>query len=206
MIVGLTGGIGSGKSYAADCFARLGAGIVDTDEIAHALTRPEGAAMPAIVAAFGTWAMAPDGALDRAAMRQHVFAQPQERARLEAILHPMIGAEVHRVAHAIAAAHPYLVFVVPLLVERGRWRDRVDRVVVVDCPEDEQIARVMARNGLAEPQVRAILAAQATRAQRLAAADDVLDNAGPNPALADEIEKLHRRYVSQTGDANCSGN
>ncbi|WP_028310512.1 MULTISPECIES: dephospho-CoA kinase [Derxia] len=195
MIVGLTGGIGSGKSFAADCFARLGAGVIDTDLIAHALTRPDGAAMPAIVAAFGDWARAADGALDRAAMRARVFERPAERARLEAILHPMIGAEVERAAAAIADRHPYLVFVIPLLVEGGRWRDRIDRILVVDCPEDEQLSRVIARNGLAEAQVRAILAAQATRAARLAVADDVLDNAGPNPALEHEIATLHQRYL-----------
>ncbi|WP_085318428.1 dephospho-CoA kinase [Derxia lacustris] len=205
MIVGLTGGIGSGKTFAADCFARLGAGIVDTDLIAHALTRPGGAAMPAIVAAFGAWAMTPDGALDRAAMRRQVFEQPDARARLEAILHPLIGAEVLRSAAALAPHHPYLVYVIPLLVESGHWRDRVDRVLVVDCPEAEQIARVMARNGLPEDQVRAILAAQATRARRLAVADDVLDNAGPNPALATEVEALHRRYLAAAGAGDRNG-
>jgi dephospho-CoA kinase len=192
--VGLTGGIGCGKTTVADQFGALGATLIDTDLIAHALTAPQGAAMPAIVAAFGADFAGPDGALDRARMRALVFADPGAKARLEAILHPRIRAACE--AAAQAATGPYLVFVVPLLVESGNWRERVDRVLVIDCAESTQLARVMARNGLTEDQVRAIMANQATRAQRLAAADDVITNDDGLTALAPQIAALHRIYLA----------
>ncbi len=192
-VVGLTGGIGSGKSTVADALAALGATLVDTDAIAHELTGPQGAAMPAIRAAFGDGVIAADGRLDRAAMRALAFSDPEARARLEAILHPMIRQLSD--ARISAASGPYALSVVPLLVESGNWKGRVDRVLVVDCPESVQIERVMRRNGLPRAQVEAILAAQATRAQRLAAADDVVDNAGPPEALASQVDALHRRYL-----------
>ncbi len=192
-IVGLTGGIGSGKSAAAEGFAERGAAVVDTDRIAHALTAPGGAALESIRAAFGDTAISADGGLDRAAMRARVFADEAQRSRLEAILHPMIRAESAR--QCAAAQAPYVVLVVPLLIESGSWRERCDRLCVVDCPETLQIARVAARSGLPEAQIRAIMAAQASRAQRLANADDVIDNSGTLAALAPQVEALHRRYL-----------
>lgn len=191
-IVGITGGIGSGKSTVERRFAAHGATIVDTDRIAHALTAPDGAAIEPIRAEFGDAVIAADGRLDRDAMRRLVFADPAARERLERILHPMIGDASKR---AIAAARgPYVLLVVPLLVEKGNWRGRVDRVLVVDCPRETQIRRVMARNGFPREQVEAILATQATREQRLAAADDVIDNGGDESALDPAVDALHARY------------
>jgi len=197
-VVGLTGGIGSGKSAVTRCFADLGVPQVDTDEIAHSLTAAGGAAMPAIRAAFGDGVVQADGALDRAAMRRIVFADRGARARLESVLHPRIRAES---SARIAAAGdvPYLLLVVPLLVESGGWRNRVDRVLVVDCAEETQIARVIARNGFAADEVRAIIAAQASRARRLAAADDVLHNDGDLGEIAPRVHTLHRRYLELAG-------
>ncbi|MCG2585299.1 dephospho-CoA kinase [Massilia sp. TS11] len=200
--IGLTGGIGSGKSTVAALFAEHGASIVDADLIAHQLTGPDGAAMAAITAAFGPGYETPEGALDRAAMRRLVFADPSARHRLEAILHPLIRARAE--AEAAAATGPYVMFVVPLLVESGGWRERVARILVVDCPEAVQVARVMARSGLARDQVEAIMASQASREQRRAAADDVVDNGGDPAALAPQIAQLHAAYLSISAriDAN----
>lgn len=196
LIVGLTGGIGSGKSAAADIFAELGAAVVDADAIAHELTAPGGAAIESIRAAFGDEMIGANGALDRAAMRKRVFADAEAKVRLEAILHPMIRAEVdRRIGEARA---PYVVLVVPLLVESGSYRQRVQRVAVVDCPEETQVARVMARSGLSTQEARAIMAAQVSRAERLAAADDVIDNGGDLAGLRAQVEALHRRYVEIT--------
>ncbi|MES2128067.1 MAG: dephospho-CoA kinase [Pseudomonadota bacterium] len=194
LAVGLTGGIGCGKSTVADAFGALGASIIDTDAIAHALTAPGGAAMPELVAAFGPACAGPDGALDRAAMRALVFADPGAKARLEAILHPQIRAAA--LAAAAAATGSYVVFVVPLLVESGNWRERVERILVIDCPETLQISRVMSRNGLPEAQVKAIMATQASRAQRLAVADDVICNDGDVAALGPQIARLHQIYLA----------
>ena len=194
-IIGLTGGIGSGKSAVADLFAAHGVAVVDTDAVAHALTTPGGAAMPAIRAEFGDGVVGPDGALDRAAMRRIVFADPAARKRLEAILHPMIRSESERRVTAGALHAPYVILMVPLLVESGDYRTRVDRIAVVDCAEATQIARVMSRNKLAREEVERILAAQATRAERLAAADDVIDNDGSLTDLPHRIERLHRQYL-----------
>jgi len=193
-VVGLTGGIGSGKSAAADEFARLGATLVDTDAIAHELTRAGGAAIDAVRGAFGDGAIASDGAMDRRRIRERVFADPAAKARLESILHPMIRDESQR--RVAAATGPYVVLVVPLLVESGSYRSRVQRVLVVDCGEDEQVARVRARSGLAEDEVRRIIAAQVPRRERLAAADDVIDNSGTIVALHQQVLALHRRYLS----------
>lgn len=198
LIIGLTGGIGSGKSTVADLFATHGATLVDTDLIAHALTGPQGAAMPAVETEFGRSVVATDGRLDRAAMRTLVFSDPAARRRLEAILHPMIRAE--SLAQIAAAQGTYVVLVVPLLVESGAWRERADRLLVIDCPESTQIERVMARSGLAREQVEAILAAQVSRQARLAAADDVIDNAGEPQALAGQVAALdavYRRLAAQ---------
>lgn len=192
-LVGLTGGIGSGKSAAASLFEELGAAVVDTDAIAHELTAPGGAAIESIRGAFGDDVIDARGALDRAAMRRKVFADPQAKARLEAILHPMIRAETDR--RSAASRAPYVVLVVPLLVESGGYRSRVQRVAVVDCPEEVQVARVMSRSGLSAEEARAIMAAQVSRGQRLAVADDVIENGGELAALRPQIEALHRRYL-----------
>ncbi|MES2161944.1 MAG: dephospho-CoA kinase [Pseudomonadota bacterium] len=192
--IGLTGGIGSGKSTVADMFAARGASVVDTDQIAHSLTAPGGAAMPAIVAEFGAGFADANGALDRARMRSLVFADAGAKARLEAILHPRIRDAA--LAAAEAATGDYVIFAVPLLVESGTWRARVTRVLAVDCPEEVQIARVMARNNLPEAQVRAIMAAQASRQQRLDAADDIIENGGGIEALAPQIARLHDLYLA----------
>lgn len=192
-VVGLTGGIGSGKSAAADLLAARGALVVDTDQIAHQLTAPGGAAMEPIREAFGNGVVAADGALNRPAMRALAFEDPDARKRLEAILHPMIRAESERQCRA--ATTPYVVLVVPLLIESGTYRERVRRLCVVDCPEDVQVLRVMQRSGLEERQVRAIMAAQASRAERLAAADDVIDNSAGYAELAVQVERLHGAYL-----------
>lgn len=192
--VGLTGGIGCGKSTVADLFASLGASIVDTDAIAHALTAPHGAAMPAILAEFGPDFATPEGALDRARMRSLVFSDAGARARLEAILHPRIRDAT--AAAALIATGPYVIYAVPLLIESGSWRERVARVLAVDCSEDTQVARVMQRSGLSPDQVRAIMATQVTRAERLAAADDVIDNDDGLEALLPQVTRLHERYLA----------
>jgi len=191
--IGLTGGIGSGKSTVADMFAARGASIVDTDLIAHGLTAPGGAAMPAIVAAFGPEFADASGALDRARMRGLVFSDAGAKARLEAILHPRIRDAA--LAAAAAATGSYVIYAVPLLIESGAWRERVTRILAVDCPEDVQVARVMARNNLPEAQVRAIMAAQVSRQARLDAADDVIENGGGIAALAPQIDRLHAMYM-----------
>jgi dephospho-CoA kinase len=192
LLVGLTGGIGSGKSAAADEFARLGATVVDTDAISHELTAAGGAALPQIEAVFGKGALGPDGALERKRMRERVFADPAARRALEGILHPMIREESRR--RIAAAPGPYVVHVVPLLVESGEYARRVDRVLVVDVPEEVQVARVRSR-GLAEEQIRRIIASQASRAERLAAADDVIDNGGSLEALRARVRALHEKYL-----------
>lgn len=193
--VGLTGGIGSGKSTVADLFAKRGVTLVDTDVIAHRVTAPQGIAMPAIAAEFGESFVAADGSLDRARMRELVFSDDTARKRLEAITHPLIRAETERERHA--ARGPYVMIVVPLLVESGSWKTRVDRVLSVDCSVDTQISRVMRRNAFTRDQVLAIIARQATREARLAAADDVIVNDDTSlEALEAEVDQLHRTYLS----------
>jgi len=195
--VGLTGGIGSGKSAAADEFARLGAAVVDTDRIAHELTRAGGAAIAGVRELFGDSVIAPDGAVDRKALRERVFTDPQAKRRLEALLHPMIREQSAR--RIAAATEPYVVHVVPLLVESPDYRKRVQRVLVVDCPEPMQVERVRKRSGLSGDEVQAIVRSQASRAQRLAAADDVIDNSGTIAALQKQVETLHRIYLRLAG-------
>lgn len=254
LTIGLTGGIGSGKSLVADLFVQHGAALVDTDAIAHQLTGPGGAAIGAIRQVFGDGVIAPDGRMDRAAMRARVFADPAERKRLEGILHPLIQQEAQRRLAALAGASlqtaspqttgrqtadtagagmilgtapagkqsttgleradihtttaeerpaplthrpPYVLVAVPLLVESGHWQQRVDRVLVVDCPENVQVARVMARSGLAAAQVRAIMASQASRERRLSVADDVIDNGGSIEATTAQVAALHRQYLAR---------
>lgn len=192
--IGLTGGIGSGKTRVADMLAEWGAAVVDTDAIAHDLTAPGGDAIAAIRETFGDAAITTDGALNRAWMRDLVFRESDARARLEGILHPLIGAQTQRAA--AQARGDYLVYVVPLLVESGRWHDRVDRICVVDCDPETQISRVQSRSGLTPEAIRRIMAAQAARATRLAAADDVIVNDGATTvqALQARTKVLHDRW------------
>jgi dephospho-CoA kinase len=193
-VVGLTGGVGSGKSTATDMFAELGAGIVDTDRISHELTGPGGAAIAALRDAFGADYIAANGALDRAKMRSLVFADPAARKKLEAILHPTIRAEAR--ARIAASGRPYVIVVVPLLLETGAYRDLTDRVLVVDCAEDEQLRRTAQRSGVGEDAARAIMAAQLPRAERIARADDVLSNTGTIEDLRRDVAGLHARYLA----------
>ena len=193
-VIGLTGGIGSGKSAAADEFARLGATLVDTDVIAHALTAPGGAAIEAVRALFGDAVIDASGAMNRGKVRARVFADPPARKQLEAILHPLIRRE--SAARVAAATGAYVVLVVPLLVESVDYRRRVDRVLVVDCPIELQVARVRARSGLSEDEARRIIAAQVSRETRLAAADDVIDNSGTLESLHAQVARLHQRYLA----------
>ena len=192
--VGLTGGIGSGKSTVADLFAELGTPVIDTDAIAHQLTEPGGAALGEIRAQFGDAVMHADGTLDRATLRRRIFSDTATRRQLEAILHPLIRQEVERRLDTLVA--PYVLIVIPLLVETGGYRDVLNWVLVVDCPEDAQIARVMTRSGLGQDEVTAILAAQAGRAVRLAVSDDVIVNTASPEALRAQVATLHRRYLA----------
>jgi len=192
--IGLTGGIGSGKSTVAALLAQHGAAVVDTDTIARQLTLPGGAAIESIREAFGADFVDADGALDRVRMRALAFSDPSAKRRLEAILHPLIGTQTERQAGNARAA-PAVVFDVPLLVESGRWRERVDKVLVVDCLEDTQVRRVVARSGWSAPAVQAVLAQQASRAQRRACADAVIFNDAINPdQLADEVRSVWQQW------------
>ena len=193
-IVGLTGGIGSGKTTVAELFAALGAAVVDTDLIAHEITGPRGAAMPDVEKVFGQSVVRTDGALDRVAMRRLVFSDPSAKARLENILHPMIRRESESRCRS-AANSPYVLLVVPLLVESVAYRERVARILVVDCDESIQISRVASRSGLSNEEVRAIMATQASRTERLAAADDVIVNDGGRERLSAQVAVLHQRYL-----------
>jgi len=190
--IGLTGGIGSGKSTVADLFAERGAAVIDTDVIAHQLTAAGGIAIAPIRACFGDAFIDAGGAMDRVRMRARVFSDPTAKQQLEAILHPLIRSETARAGER--AAGSYLIFAVPLLVESGNWQQRVGRILVVDCDEQVQLQRVMQRNALTESQVRAIMATQATRQQRLQAADDVIVNDGALAALLPQVERLHALY------------
>lgn len=199
--LGLTGGIGSGKTHVANLLASWGATVIDTDSIAHQLTGPGGAAIDAIRAAFGAELIDAGGALDRGKMRELVFADASRRIELEAILHPRIAGEVFRQAQE--ATGIYAVFVVPLLIESGRWRDRIDRLCVVDCEEETQVARVQARSGIPIETIRRIMAAQVPRAERLAAADDIIANMA-NTSLGDlekQVLVLHKAWcnLAQSG-------
>ncbi|MCU0974847.1 MAG: dephospho-CoA kinase [Steroidobacteraceae bacterium] len=196
--IGLTGGIASGKSAVADLFARRGVAVLDTDQIARDVVAPGTPGLAEVVEAFGPVVLAPDGSLDRRALRERVFANPADRRRLESILHPRIRAELER--RSAVAGGPYQVLVIPLLVE-GTGQTRVDRVLVVDCPEELQVARLVARDGGTESSARAILAAQASRAERLAVADDVIENDGAREALETAVAALDARYRRLAGGA-----
>jgi dephospho-CoA kinase len=191
-VVGLTGGIGSGKTAVADAFAALGVEIVDTDVLAHSLSSVGQPGFAAIRDAFGPSILRPDGEIDRGALRRLVFGDDQARSRLEGLLHPLIAAEVTRLAAQWSG--PYGIVVVPLLLEHEGLRSFVDRILVVDCPEEEQVRRVVARSGLKPDEVRAIMAAQLDRRRRLAGADDILDNSGAPAAIAPQVQTLDRRY------------
>jgi dephospho-CoA kinase len=192
-VVGLTGGIGSGKSAAAAEFERLGATVVDTDAIAHALTEAGAPAIPEIQRLFGPEVIGASGAMDRGKMRARVFADPVAKKALEALLHPLIREESQR--RIAAAQGPYVVHVVPLLIESADYRSRVDRVLLIDTPVQMQVERVRLRSGLSEAEVRAIVAAQTTRAERLAAADDVIENRGTIDALRKQVAAFHLKYL-----------
>lgn len=197
--IGLTGGIGCGKSSASRFFEELGADVVDTDSIAHELTRSGGEAIAAIRETFGASYITEDGALDRNRMRALAFSDPEARRKLEAILHPLIR---RRALTLVAASNrPYVLLVVPLLLETGAYRDLTDRVLVVDCDEALQVARASARGGMNEDAVRAIMAAQLPRTQRLAAADDVIRNDGDLDGLRKQVEAAHAKYLSLASEA-----
>lgn len=196
-VVGLTGGIGSGKTTVANRLAALGASVVDTDEISRHLTAPAGAAMQAVREAFGARFVTPEGALDRAAMRALAFEDPASRARLEAILHPAIRSQADTLL--AQARGPYALLVVPLLFETRGYLDRVERVLVVDCPESVQASRTAARSNLDPAQVAAIMAAQWPRWRRLQMADDVAFNGGTEAELGPQCERLHAVYLGNAG-------
>jgi len=191
--IGLTGGIGSGKTRVAEFFRELGATVIDTDEISRRLTAPGGAGALAIAEQFGSDYLTGDGALDRDRMRELVFADSAARRRLEAILHPRIRSAVD--AALAAAATPYAIVVVPLLVETGAYGGTVERILVVDCSEELQVARVVQRSGLTPDEVRAIMASQASRGERLGRADDVISNEGDVEALRAQVLALHGNYL-----------
>lgn len=211
LVIALTGGIGSGKSSIANILLELGAAIIDTDEIAHNLTAAGQPGARAISAQFGAQFLAADDSLDRKRMRELVFTDAAAKQRLEALLHPMIRAEVAaRVNTETATAAsgpraPYIVTVVPLLIETGAYRDLARRVLVVDCNEEQQVARVTRRSDLAPEAVKAIMANQVTRAERLRHADDVVHNDGDLTALRLAVEALHRKYLDLAGKASASG-
>ncbi len=194
VVIGLTGGIGSGKTTVADLFAAKGAAIVDTDEISHGLTRPGQPAVREIARRLGERFVTPDGALDRPGLREFVFADVEARKTLESILHPLIRRESSRLIDESRA--PYTILVVPLLVETGAYRERISRIVVIDCEPETQIRRVMQRSGLSRDTVLAIIGAQASRRQRLELADDVIDNDDGIESLQPQVERLHLRFVA----------
>jgi dephospho-CoA kinase len=194
--VGLTGGIGSGKSTVLQMLADLGASAIDADAISRSVTAAGGAAIAQIASQFGQRFITADGALDRPLIREHVYANPQARQQLEAIIHPLVGAESARqVQAALDKGTRCIVFDIPLLVESGRWRQQVQQVAVVDCSPQTQVARVVARSGLSAQQVEAIIAAQAPRALRLAAADVVICNEGLTLAqLQAQVAQAAQRF------------
>ena len=193
LLVGLTGGIASGKSAAAAAFAQLGVPVIDADQVSREVVAPGEPLLAAIVADFGPGILNPDGALDRAALRHRVFSDAAARERLNQLTHPVIRATMF--SRALASPGPVVILEVPLLVEGG-LEDRFDRILVVDCPEELQLERLRARDPASAAQAEAILRAQASRAQRLAAADDVISNTGSIQDLAHDVERLHRRYLA----------
>ena len=204
-LIGLTGGIGSGKTAVSDQLAKLGAGIVDTDLIAHLITAPKGVAIPLIEKQFGAEFISADGSLNRSKMRSLVFENPKARKILEAITHPLIREETTRQAvQLVKEGVPYLLFVVPLLIESSAWLGLIDRLVVVDCPEEMQIERVMHRSNLTRNEVERILAAQASRQERLSHADMVIENQDSLVDLATEVQSLHQKILQIQKDKTSS--
>lgn len=197
LLIGLTGGIGSGKSAAADRFAEHGITIIDTDQISHSLTGSGGQAIAAIQTAFGPQVITPDQALNRSVMRQRIFSDQTARQRLESILHPMIRKESLLLYET--ARSTYVILAVPLLLESGHYQERCQRICVVDCPETVQIERVRNRSGLSTEEIKAIMAAQISRSARLAAADDVIDNSGSLSYLHSQVDTLHKHYLTLAG-------
>ncbi|WP_018152083.1 dephospho-CoA kinase [Leeia oryzae] len=195
LLVGLTGGIGSGKSAASSYFEQLGVQVIDTDAIAHELTGPNGLAIPEILKTFGPAYITDDGRMDRAKMRQLVFSNPAERHQLERILHPMIQMTVFDRIQSGRGVFDYVVVVIPLLFENQHYADLLDLAIAVDCPEELQIDRVMQRSGLTADEVQRIMAAQTPRATRIAKADKVLLNQGSVPELHALIDQLHRELL-----------
>ena len=200
-LVGLTGGIGSGKSTVAEMFAEFGVHIVDTDAISHGLTRSGGEAIPQIRSTFGEHFVTADGSLDRNAMRQQIFADPTAKQRLEAILHPLILAQAKQQATAPADAH-YTLVVVPLLFENGRYSNWLHRTICVDCPEEMQIARAMQRSKLDETAVRAIMAQQIGRAERIRLSDEIIHNDGSLEELKTQVVGMHRRLSALAAESD----
>ena len=195
-LIGLTGGIGSGKTAVSDLLGKLGAGVIDTDLISHQITAPGGKAIPLISKEFGADFIDPQGALDRPKMRALVFADSNARQALEKITHPLIQQETAKQAFELAKSGvPYLVFVVPLLIESGFWLKLIDYLVVVDCPEETQIQRVMHRNNMTRLDVENILKAQTSRKVRLAAANAVIENQGSLDKLKSEVLNLHQQLL-----------
>ena len=195
-LIGLTGGIGSGKTAVSDLLAKLGAGIIDTDIIAHQITAPNGSAIEPIREHFGADYIDANGALDRNKMRTLVFSKPEAKKALESITHPLIGQET--IAQAFQMAKngvPYIVFVVPLLLESGGWLPLIDRLAVVDCPVETQISRVMQRSNLSRAEVEKILQTQASREDRLAQADFVIENQGSLSELTEEVNQLNQKIL-----------
>ncbi len=200
--VGLTGGIGSGKSTVAALFAECGVAIIDSDAISHGLTQPGGGAIEAIRTAFGDSYLSASGALDRARMRQLVFSDIAAKQRLEAILHPLIRAQMLAQAEATTEIAPYLLLVIPLLFETANYRELVQRTLVVDCTEPTQIARAMQRSGLTEHEVRAIMAQQISRVERLRRADDIIQNDAELDVLRLQVAQLHQRYIDHSAGSD----
>jgi dephospho-CoA kinase len=196
--IGVTGGIGSGKSAVADCFQKLGIAVIDADDIAREVVAPGGKAYDQVISAFGTAILEPDGRISRPRLGAAIFADPERRRRLEAIVHPPVRAEME--ARVGRAPGPYAVLVIPLLIEAGQ-QDMVDRVLVVDASETLRLSRVSSRDGRNEAEVRAIMAAQASRAARLAAAHDWIDNEGSTDSLCSAVARLdaYYRYLSAPG-------
>ncbi|MBM0404076.1 MULTISPECIES: dephospho-CoA kinase [unclassified Serratia (in: enterobacteria)] len=197
-IVALTGGIGSGKTTVANAFARHGATLVDADVIARQVVEPGTPALAAIAERFGNEMLLPDGALNRAALRQRIFSHPDDKTWLNQLLHPLIHRETQR--QLAQATSPYVLWVVPLLVENS-LQDRADRVLVIDVDAETQLARTIARDGVSREQAQSILAAQATRRQRLAVADDIIDNSGAAQGIEPQVAALHRRYLELAATA-----
>lgn len=190
--IGVTGGLGAGKTTVSEAFARLGAAVIDTDEIARELTKSGGEAIPALRESFGEAVLDADGSLNRSAMRTRILADAAAKQRLEAILHPLIRAEVGRRLQKTGA--PYVLVVVPLLVETGSYEGLFDRVLVVDCDEETQVHRALARGGWSEAEIRAMMAHQASREDRRARADDIIDTDCDLDELGRRVAALDRKY------------